>query len=66
MLLPSRFLAFTLLFFTAVLSSWAIPLDDDSGILYRFFPASADDTEELLSWAEVRIPLLRQVNRQYI
>jgi hypothetical protein len=57
MLLPS------LLFYTAVLFSWAIPLDDDSGILYRFSPASSNETEELLSWAEVRHPSLPQVNR---
>jgi hypothetical protein len=66
MLLPSRLLAFTLLFYTAVLFSWAIPLDDDSGILYRFSPASSNETEELLSWAEVRLPPLRQVNRRHI
>jgi hypothetical protein len=66
MLLPSRLLALTLLFHTAVLFSWAIPLDDDSGILYRFSPASSNETEELLSWAEVRLPSLRQVNREHI
>ena len=66
MLLPSRLLAFTLLFYTAVLFSWAIPLDDDSGILYRFSPASSNETEELLSWAEVRLRSLRQGNRQHI
>ena len=66
MLLPSRLLAFTLPFYTAVLFSWSIPLDDDSGILYRFSPASSDETEELLSWAEVRLPSLRQVKRQHI
>lgn len=47
-------LAFTLFFYTAILFSWAIPLDDDSGILYRFSPASSNEIEELLSWAEVR------------
>ena len=66
MLLPSRLLAITLLLHTAVLFSWAIPLDDDSGILYRFSPASSNETEELLSWAEVRLPSLGQVNRQHI
>ena len=66
MLLPSRLLAFTLLFYSAVLFSWAIPLDDDSGILYRFYPASSNETEELLSWAEVCLRSLRQVNRQHI
>ena len=66
MLLPSRLLAFTFLFYTALLFSWAIPLDDDSGILYRFSPASGEETEELLSWAEVRISSLRQINRQHI
>jgi hypothetical protein len=62
MLLPSRLLAFVLLFYTAVLFSWAIPVDDDSGILYRFSPASSNETEELLSWAKVCLPSLRQVN----
>ena len=65
MLLPSRLSAFALLFYTAILS-WAIPLDDDSGILYRFSPASSNETEELLSWAEVRLLSLRQVNRRHI
>jgi hypothetical protein len=66
MLLPSRLSALILLFYTAILFSWAIPLDDDSGILYRFSPASTKETEELLSWAEVRLPSLRQVNRRHI
>ena len=66
MLLPSRLLAFTLLFYTAVLFSRAIPLGEDSGILYRFSPASSNETEELLSWAEVCLPSLRQVDRQHI
>ena len=57
MLLPS------LLFYTAVLFSWAIPLDDDSGILYRFSPSSSNETKELLSWAEVRLPSLPKVDR---
>lgn len=55
MLLPSRLSAFTLIFYTAILFSWAIPLNDDSGILYRFSPASSRETEQLLSWAEVRL-----------
>ena len=66
MFLPSRLLACTLLFYTTVLFLWAIPLDDDSGILYRFSPASGNETEELLSWAEVRFPSLRQVDLQQI
>jgi hypothetical protein len=66
MILPSRLLAFTLPFYTAFLFSWAIPLDDDSGILYRFSPASSNETDELISWAEVRLPSLRHVKRQHI
>src|SRR5260370_13283847 len=50
----SSSLAFTLLLYASVLFSWAVPLDDHSGILYRFSPASSSETEELLSWAEVR------------
>ena len=47
-------LAITFLSYTAILFSWAIPVDDDSGILYRFSPSSSNETVELLSWAEVR------------
>ncbi|KAF8504547.1 hypothetical protein F5888DRAFT_1799245 [Russula emetica] len=66
MLLPSQLLAFTLLFYTAVLFSWAIPLDDDSGILYRFSPASSNETEELLSWAQLREWDLWQMTHSYV
>ena len=66
MLLPSWLFTFTPLFYIAVLFSSAIPLDDNSGILYRFSPASSKEMEELLSWAEVRHPSLRQVTRQRV
>jgi hypothetical protein len=43
-----------IVFLSSILFSWAIPVDDNSGILYRFSPSSSNETEELLSWAEVR------------
>lgn len=56
MLLSPLSLTFVFLVYSVILSSRAIPLqvDNDSGILYRFSPASGNETDELLSWAEVR------------
>jgi hypothetical protein len=54
MLLLSLLLAFTLLHYSPALRSWAIPLESDGGVLYRFSPTSSNETEELLGWAEVR------------
>jgi hypothetical protein len=47
-------LAFALFLFSAFYFSLAIPLEDGSGILYRFSPTSSNETDELLAWAEVR------------
>jgi len=55
MLLSPLSLAFTFILYSAILFSWAVPLDDDSGILYRFSPVSENEIEELLSWAKVRL-----------
>jgi hypothetical protein len=54
MLLSPLSLAFTFILYSAILFSWAVPLDDDSGILYRFSPVSENEIEELISWAKVR------------
>jgi hypothetical protein len=51
-------IAFTFIVYTAFLFSWAVPLNDDSGVLYRFQPVSDNEIEELLSWAEVRLALI--------
>lgn len=48
-------IAFTFILYSAFLFPWAIPLSDDSGVLYRFHPVSDNEIEELLSWAEVRL-----------
>jgi len=48
-------IAFTFILYSAFLFSWAVPLNDDNGVLYRFHPISDNEIEELLSWAEVRL-----------
>ena len=59
MLLSRSSLAIAFLSYTVILFPWAIPVDDDSGFLYRFSSNSSNETEELLSWAEVRRLSLR-------
>jgi len=56
MLLSPLSLAFAIILYPVILFSWATPLnhDHDNGFLYRFSPASSNETEGLLSWAEVR------------
>lgn len=54
MLLPSLLLALTFLLSSPTVLSWVIPLENHAGILYRFTPASSNETEELLALAEVR------------
>ncbi|KAF8483597.1 hypothetical protein DFH94DRAFT_722874 [Russula ochroleuca] len=65
-MLSRSLLAFIFLLYTAILFSWAIPVDDDSGIIYRFSPASSNEIEELLSWAELREWDLWQTSRSYV
>ncbi len=52
-------LAFILILYSAVCFSLAIPFGGDNGLLYRFSPASSNETDELLAWAEVRYRLSR-------
>jgi hypothetical protein len=55
--LPSS-LAFAFVLYSTILLSCAIPLDNDSGILYRFSPISENEIEEIISWAEVRLAIV--------
>ncbi|KAH9975486.1 hypothetical protein BGW80DRAFT_1251030 [Lactifluus volemus] len=66
MLLLSLSLAFTLLYYSSALRSWAIPLESDGGILYRFSPTSSNETEELLAWAELRVWDLWQISHSHV
>jgi len=59
-------LAFTFVLYSATLFSWAVPLDDDSGILYRFSPVSENEIEELISWAKLREWDLWQMGRSHV
>ena len=51
-------IAFTFILYPVVLLSWAIPFDDESGILYRFSPVSENEIEQLISWAGVRLLII--------
>ena len=51
-------IAFTFIFYSVVLLSWAAPFDDESGILHRFSPVSENEVEELLSWAGVSLLII--------
>ncbi|KAI0291951.1 hypothetical protein BC826DRAFT_457103 [Russula brevipes] len=66
MLLSSSSLAFAFLSYSAILFSWAIPFGNDTGILYRFSLTSSNETEELLSWAELREWDLWQTTRSHV
>ncbi|KAI0254492.1 hypothetical protein BJV78DRAFT_1184679 [Lactifluus subvellereus] len=68
MLLPSLLLAYAFLLYSPTVLScqWAIPLENDAGILYRFTPASSDETEELLAWAELREWDLWQIGHSHV
>jgi hypothetical protein len=48
-------IAFTFILYPVILLSWAVPFDDQSGVLYRFSPVSGNEIEELLEWAGVRL-----------
>jgi hypothetical protein len=48
-------IALTFILYSTLLFSWAVPLNDDSGVLYRFHPVSDNEIEQLLSWVEVRL-----------